>query len=57
MKNEAEVYAEAELEQVAHGFDHWRHPRTHRAAPILPPLWHQAIPLTTKVPRLLVAKR
>jgi hypothetical protein len=57
MHNEAEAYAASELEQVAHCFDHWRHTRTHRAAPIPPPLWHQAITLTTKLPLLLVAKR
>jgi glc operon protein GlcG len=38
MKNEAEVYAEAELEQVAHGCDDWRHTRPSRAAPIPQPL-------------------
>ncbi len=29
MQNEAAVYAEAELEQVAHGCDAWRHKPRH----------------------------
>jgi len=48
--NEAAVYAEAELEQVAQGFDAWRHPRPSRAAPIPQPLWQQAITCTTRLP-------
>jgi hypothetical protein len=50
-------YAEAELEQVAHLFAHWRHTRAHRGVHIPPRLWQQAVALTTRLPLLLVAKR
>jgi len=53
----APVHAEQALEQLAQAFDHWRHIRTNRAAPIPPPLWEQAIALTALVPRGQVAKR
>jgi hypothetical protein len=53
----APVHAEQALAQLAQAFDHWRHSRPNRAAPIPPPLWEQAIALTTLVPRGQVAKR
>jgi hypothetical protein len=53
----APVHAEQALAQLAQAFDHWRHSRPHRAAPIPPPLWEQAIALTALVPRGQVAKR
>jgi hypothetical protein len=57
MQCETVEYAEAELEQVAHLFAHWRHTRAHRGVHIPPRLWQQAVALTTRLPLLLVAKR
>jgi hypothetical protein len=53
----APVHAEQALAQLAQEFDHWRHIRTSRAAPIPQPLWEQAIALTALLPRGQVAKR
>ena len=57
MQHDTTRFAESELEQVAYLFAHWRDTRTHRAAPIPPPLWQQAVTLTTRLPLLHVAKR
>lgn len=57
MTSKTEVYAASELEQVAHLFDHWRHHRATRTAPMPHLLWQQAVTLTTRLPLRLVAKR
>ena len=43
MQHDTTRLAEAELEQVAHLFTHWRQHRTTRMAPTPQPLWQQAI--------------
>lgn len=57
MNTVAPVHAEQALAQLAQAFDHWRHIRPNRAAPIPPALWEQAIALTARLPRGQVAKR
>jgi hypothetical protein len=51
------AYAEAELEQVAHCFAHWRRHRSNRTGPIPLVLWQQAASIATRLPVGRVAKR
>jgi hypothetical protein len=51
------AYAEAELEQVAHCFAHWRRHRINRTGPLPPVLWQQAASIAARLPVGRVAKR